>query len=127
MSKITMYTDGSSLGNPGPGGFGIVLMSGPYRKELSADFRLTTNDRVELMTVIVGLETLENNGSERSMPRSAYCRDVSIRRCRAKRCRERGSRLYLEHDFFGLTKKLVIFAPPKKRRISSSAGRAQHF
>ena len=90
-------------------GFGIVLMSGPYRKELSADFRLTTNDRVELMTVIVGLETLENNGSERSMPRSAYCRDVSIRRCRAKR-----SRLYLEHDFFGLTKKLVIFAPPKK-------------
>ena len=36
-------------------GFGIVLMSGPYRKELSADFRLTTNDRVELMTVIVGL------------------------------------------------------------------------
>lgn len=94
MSKITMYTDGSSLGNPGPGGFGIVLMSGPYRKELSADFRLTTNDRVELMTVIVGLETLENNGSERSMPRSAYCRDVSIRRCRAKRCRERVSSLF---------------------------------
>ena len=75
-------------------GFGIVLMSGPYRKELSADFRLTTNDRVELMTVIVGLETLENNGSERSMPRSAYCRDVSIRRCRAKRCRERVSSLF---------------------------------
>ena len=45
MSKITMYTDGSSLGNPGPGGFGIVLMSGPYRKELSAGFRLTTNNR----------------------------------------------------------------------------------
>ena len=75
-------------------GFGIVLMSGPYRKELSADFRLTTNDRVELMTVIVGLETLENNGSERSMPRSAYCRDVAIRRCRATRCRERVSSLF---------------------------------
>ena len=58
MSKITMYTDGSSLGNPGPGGFGIVLMSGPYRKELSAGFRLTTNNRMELMAVIVGLETL---------------------------------------------------------------------
>ena len=58
MSKITMYTDGSSLGNPGPGGFGIVLMSGPYRKELSAGFRLTTNNRMELMAVIVGLETV---------------------------------------------------------------------
>ena len=75
-------------------GFGIVLMSGPYRKELSAGFRLTTNNRMELMAVIVGLETLENNGSERSMPRSAYCRDVSIRRCRAKRCRERVSSLF---------------------------------
>ena len=64
MSKITMYTDGSSLGNPGPGGFGIVLMSGPYRKELSAGFRLTTNNRMELMAVIVGLETLKNDGCE---------------------------------------------------------------
>ena len=53
-----MYTDGSSLGNPGPGGFGIVLMSGPYRKELSAGFRLTTNNRMELMAAIVGLEAL---------------------------------------------------------------------
>ena len=59
-----MYTDGSSLGNPGPGGFGIVLMSGPYRKELSAGFRLTTNNRMELMAVIVGLETLKNDGCE---------------------------------------------------------------
>lgn len=53
MSKITMYTDGSSLGNPGPGGFGIVLMSGPYRKELSAGFRLTTNNRMELMLSLI--------------------------------------------------------------------------
>lgn len=107
-------------------GFGIVLMSGPYRKELSADFRLTTNDRVELMTVIVGLETLENNGSERSMPRTACRRDVPSADT-GREDTEGESRLYLEHDFFGITKKLVIFAPPKKRRISSSAGRAQHF
>ena len=45
-------------------GFGIVLMSGPYRKELSAGFRLTTNNRMELMAVIVGLETLKNDGCE---------------------------------------------------------------
>ena len=55
---ITIYTDGSSLGNPGAGGYGVVLISGPHRKELSAGFRLTTNNRMELMAAIVGLEAL---------------------------------------------------------------------
>jgi Ribonuclease HI len=59
-----MYTDGSSIGNPGPGGFGIVLMNGPYRKELSAGFRPRTNNRRERMTVIVGLVTLKNDACE---------------------------------------------------------------
>ena len=58
MAQITMYTDGSSLGNPGPGGYGVVLISGPYRKEITAGYRLTTNNRMELMAVIVGLEAL---------------------------------------------------------------------
>jgi len=57
--KIVMYTDGSSLGNPGPGGFGTLLLHGTHRKELSAGFRLTTNNRMELMAVIVGLEALK--------------------------------------------------------------------
>ncbi len=60
---ITMYTDGSSLGNPGPGGYGILLLHEQYRKELSAGFRLTTNNRMELMAVIVGLEALKNKNS----------------------------------------------------------------
>ena len=46
MAVITMYTDGSALGNPGPGGYGVVLMSGPYRKELSCGYAHTTNRRV---------------------------------------------------------------------------------
>lgn len=53
-----MYTDGSALGNPGPGGYGVVLMSGPYRKELSCGYAHTTNNRMELMAVIAGLEAL---------------------------------------------------------------------
>jgi len=61
---ITVYTDGSALGNPGPGGFGIVLMSGHFRKEVSAGYRLTTNNRMELMSVIVALEMLKNPGCE---------------------------------------------------------------
>lgn len=59
-----MYTDGSSLGNPGPGGYGALLLCGHYRKELSAGFRLTTNNRMELMAVIAGLEALKQQNAE---------------------------------------------------------------
>jgi ribonuclease HI len=57
--SITIYTDGAARGNPGPGGYGIVLISGLYRKELSDGYELTTNNRMELLAVIVGLEALK--------------------------------------------------------------------
>jgi ribonuclease HI len=56
---IEVYTDGSSKGNPGPGGFGIVLRFNGKEKELSCGFRLTTNNRMELMALIVALESLK--------------------------------------------------------------------
>lgn len=62
--EITIYTDGSALGNPGPGGYGIVLLSGLHRKELSQGFRLTTNNRMELMAVCVALEALKVEGAD---------------------------------------------------------------
>ncbi len=58
MQGITIYTDGSSRGNPGPGGYGVLLMYGQHRKELSQGYRLTTNNRMELLAVIVALESL---------------------------------------------------------------------
>jgi ribonuclease HI len=64
MSKevVTIYTDGACSGNPGPGGYGVVLMSGGHRKELSEGFRLTTNNRMELLAAIKGLEALKRDG-----------------------------------------------------------------
>ncbi|CAG0950218.1 MAG: ribonuclease HI [Bacteroidetes bacterium] len=59
MSKITIYTDGAAKGNPGPGGYGIVLISGKHRKEVAQGYRLTTNNRMELLSVIVGLEMIK--------------------------------------------------------------------
>jgi len=56
---IVIFTDGAARGNPGPGGYGVVLLSGPHRKELSQGFKLTTNNRMELMAAVVGLETLK--------------------------------------------------------------------
>ena len=58
-TEITMYTDGSSRGNPGPGGYGVILMSGKHRKELAQGFQHTTNNRMELMAVIAGLQALK--------------------------------------------------------------------
>lgn len=57
---IEIYTDGAASGNPGPGGFGVVLKFGKFRKEISGGFRLTTNNRMELLAVIVGLESVTN-------------------------------------------------------------------
>ena len=57
-----MYTDGSSRGNPGPGGYGVVLLYGTKRKELSQGYRRTTNNRMELMAVIAGLEAMKKEG-----------------------------------------------------------------
>lgn len=58
---ITVYTDGASRGNPGPGGYGIVMMSGSYKKEFSAGYKLTTNNRMELLAVITALENLKHD------------------------------------------------------------------
>lgn len=56
--KIFLYTDGAASGNPGPGGYGAVLVCGSARKELSGGFRCTTNNRMELLAVIKGLECI---------------------------------------------------------------------
>jgi len=59
MQSVTIYTDGACSGNPGPGGYGVVLKSGAQEKQLSAGFRKTTNNRMELRAVIAGLEALK--------------------------------------------------------------------
>ncbi len=64
LYKVTIYTDGAARGNPGPGGYGVIMISGKHRLELSEGYRLTTNNRMELMAVIVGLEALKNPGSD---------------------------------------------------------------
>ena len=59
--KINIYTDGSSIGNPGPGGYGIIMVleNNAYKKEVSQGFSLTTNNRMELLAVIVALENIK--------------------------------------------------------------------
>jgi ribonuclease HI len=62
--RIDIYTDGAAKGNPGPGGYGAILRSGKYEKELSGGFRRTTNNRMELLAVIVALEAIKQPGAD---------------------------------------------------------------
>lgn len=62
MSTIRIYTDGAAQGNPGPGGYGVILKYNDFVKELSGGFRLTTNNRMELLAVITGLEAIKKEG-----------------------------------------------------------------
>jgi len=57
--RIIVYTDGAALGNPGPGGFGVVMIYGDHRKEIAEGFRKTTNNRMELLAVIRALQKIK--------------------------------------------------------------------
>jgi len=70
--EITIYTDGAASGNPGPGGYGVVLISGKHRLEKSEGFRFTTNNRMELMAVIAALRQLKKPCVVRVTSDSAY-------------------------------------------------------
>ncbi len=59
LQEVTIHTDGSCIGNPGPGGYGVVLEFGHHRKTLSGGYRLTTSNRMEMMALIVGLKALK--------------------------------------------------------------------
>lgn len=59
LPEVTIYTDGGCINNPGPGGYGVILLHKDHRRELSGGFRLTTNNRMEILAVIRGLEALK--------------------------------------------------------------------
>lgn len=59
MRRVSIYTDGACIGNPGPGGYGVILVYGKHRKQLSGGYRLTTNNRMELIAAIRGLDALK--------------------------------------------------------------------
>jgi len=72
LPPVTLYTDGSCLGNPGPGGYAAVLVCGPHRKEISQGFSGTTNNRMEIMAVIAGLELLKQQSVVEIVTDSQY-------------------------------------------------------
>jgi ribonuclease HI len=76
MKTVELYTDGACRGNPGPGGYGVVLIYGKHRRELSAGFRWTTNNRMELAALINGLLTLKEPCRVEIISDSSYLLDA---------------------------------------------------
>src|SRR3712207_2429428 len=91
LKRVTIYTDGACLGNPGPGGYGVVLIYGTHKRELSGGFRLTTNNRMEIMAVIVGLQALKQRCAVTVYTDSQYVAD-SMTKGWAQRWRANGWR-----------------------------------
>lgn len=86
---VVVYTDGCSLGNPGPGGYGVVLICGKHRKEIAGGFRHTTNNRMELMACIVALQGLKRESRVILYTDSQYVAS-GIGRGWARRWQQRG-------------------------------------
>lgn len=91
--ELIIYTDGSSRGNPGPGGFGVILMYGDNRKEISAGYRKTTNNRMELLGVITALESL----TKKNIPLTIYTDSQYI----VKAIQEKWLDKWIRTDFAG--------------------------
>jgi ribonuclease HI len=89
VKKLFLYSDGACSGNPGPGGYGIILKFGDHYKEFSGGFRNTTNNRMELMAVIKGLESLKEPCDVTVVTDSRYIVDA-MEKGWAKKWREHG-------------------------------------
>ncbi len=74
--KIVIYTDGACIGNPGPGGYGAVILDGTKRKEISGGYQKTTNNRMELLAIIKGLELLKAGSTAAVYSDSKYVVDA---------------------------------------------------
>lgn len=110
MKRVNLYTDGACSGNPGPGGYGAILVYGSTEKELSGGEPLTTNNRMELMAAIVGLE------AERAL-RGPPCQRFQIsgrRRSKRMACRLAGQQLEKSGPETG----------PEPRSLEAAAGSA---
>lgn len=77
---VTIHTDGACLGNPGPGGYGAILSWKDHEKELSSGYKLTTNNRMEILAVIAGLESLKDSCQVEVVTDSKYVRDAIEKR-----------------------------------------------
>jgi len=113
MKEVKIYTDGACIGNPGPGGYGVVLIYGNHRKEFSGGFRKTTNNRMELFAAIAGLKKLKERCKVELFSDSKYLVDAInkgwVDRWRANGWHRKGSQMASNIDLWIALSELYEF------------------
>ena len=124
--RVTIHTDGACSGNPGPGGYGVVLQLGQHRSELSGGFRHTTNNRMELLAVIEGLEALKRPCAVTVYSDSKYIVDAVnkgwARRWRANRWMRNKSEAAINPDLWARLLDLLARHEVEIRWVRGHAG-----
>lgn len=130
VRNVTVYTDGACLGNPGPGGYGVVLLIDSARRELSGGFRRTTNNRMEIMAAIAGLEALEQPSSVVLYSDSRYLVDAMtkgwVRRWRQAGWRRDRNQPALNPDLWEKLLKLCALHQVDFRWVRGHAGNGEN-
>jgi ribonuclease HI len=121
MKIVDLYTDGACRGNPGPGGYGVVLIYGKHRKELSAGFRWTTNNRMELTALINALLTLKEPCRVEISSDSRYLLDAFrkewIRKWKKNGWRTASRQPVLNRDLWQELDRLLMMHEPRYRWV----------
>lgn len=121
MKTVDLYTDGACRGNPGPGGYGVVLIYGKHRKELSAGFRWTTNNRMELTALIKALLTLKEPCRVEIISDSKYlldaCREEWIPKWKKNGWRTASRQPVLNRDLWQELDRLLATHEPHYRWV----------
>ena len=130
LKCVTIYTDGACIGNPGPGGYGVVLLYGDHRKELSGGYRLTTNNRMELTAAIQGLAALRARCQVRLFSDSEYVVNAIekgwARRWQANGWRRQNKRLAENRDLWEELLRLCNRHQVRFEWIRGHAGHAEN-
>jgi len=130
LKEVTIYTDGACLGNPGPGGYGVVMICGEKRKELSGGYRRTTNNRMEIMAAIEGLRALSRPCRVTLYTDSQYlCNSIMqgwARRWRANGWRRNAKERAINPDLWALLLNLCDYHKVTFEWVRGHAGDAEN-
>ncbi len=130
LKSVTIFTDGACLGNPGPGGCAAILIHGEHRKEIVRGFRWTTNNRMELMALILGLEALKYRCSLTVHSDSKYLLDAFrekwIERWKSNGWRTKSRSDVLNIDLWKYLDKLLSIHQPKFFWVKGHSGQPEN-
>ena len=130
LKQVVLFSDGACLGNPGPGGYGVILAYGEHRRELSGGFRKTTNNRMELTAAIKGLEALKERCAVRLVSDSEYVVNAISKRWafgwRSRGWRRTAGKIVPNADLWDQILKLVEFHDVSLEWVEGHAGHPEN-